>query len=196
MRYGSLVAITGPMFAGKTSELIKEILYRSYFSKEEREAVRVFKLSVDTRYDEACIVSHDGERVDAVSVSSVAEIDWKHMSFVFLDEIQFFSEPYFHGDIMDLVRDMRMAGVDVICSGLDTDYLGRAFEVAAMMMAEASEVRRLSASCALCAAPASRTSRIDIGSDRFIPGAAETYTPLCLTHWAEDLVRRHGEGET
>lgn len=191
MPYGSLTAITGPMFAGKTNDLVKEILYRSYFSDEERRRCGVFKLRVDARYSETCIVSHDGARVEARLISRSDEIDPTGLAVAFFDEIQFFTPPYFSGDILDTVRDLREKGVDVFCAGLDTDYLGRAFEITAALMAEASEIRRHAALCDVCGAPATRTARIEMTSRRFVPGAGESYRPMCLAHWHEDMRARN-----
>lgn len=199
MRYGNLTAITGPMFAGKTNELIKEILYRTYFSTRERQLVGVFKLSVDNRYSEDCIASHDGARVDATVVDACKDIRYEGLKYVFIDETQFFTAPHFTGDLLDIVREMRSRGLDVFCSGLDTDYMGRAFEIMAAIMAEASEIRRLKADCDVCAAPATRTARIEISSQRFIPGASESYRPMCLDHWHDDMRARErlsGSGDS
>lgn len=190
MSYGSLTAITGPMFAGKTNDLVKEILYRSYFSEEERRRCGVFKLHVDARYSETCIVSHDGARVETRRVSSVDDIDSEGLAVAFFDEIQFFTPPYFSGDILDAIRALRENGVDVYCAGLDTDYLGRAFEITAAIMAESSDIRRHTAICDVCGAPATRTARIEMASCRFVPGAGESYRPMCLEHWHGDMQDR------
>lgn len=194
MKYGSLTLVAGPMFAGKTNDLIKEILFRSYFSETERRSIRVFKLALDNRYDRDCIVSHDRAGVEAVCVSGADDIDSNGADFVFIDEIQFFMKPYFSGDMLDVVRTMRAEGADVFCSGLDVDYLGRAFEITASLMAEASEVRRLHASCDICGAPATRTSRLGISSRRFVPGTDDVYRPMCIDHWYQDLASRPETG--
>ena len=183
MKHGSLTTIVGPMFAEKTNFLVKEILYRTYFSKSEREKVGVFKLAVDNRYSEDRICSHDGKQVSATVLDPESDIGWAGLSTVFIDEVQFFTSPYFEKDVLDIVRDMRFAGVDVFCAGLDMDYMGRAFEITAALMAESSAILRLEAQCDVCGAPASRTARINLESDRFVPGSQERYAPMCLDHW-------------
>ncbi len=189
MRYGNLTVFTGPMFAEKTNTLVKEILFRTYFGSREKSAV--FKLGFDKRYAEDLLVSHDGHQVRAKIVRDAADIDGTGLRWAFFDEVQFFTEPNFRGDLVASIRKLRTRGVDVFCSGLDMDYLGRAFEVTALLMAEASKIERLQADCAVCGSPATHTARVkDERAGRFELGAQETYSPMCAEHWSADLESR------
>ena len=76
------------------------------------------------------------------------------------------------------------------CAGLDMDYMGRAFETTAFVMAEASAIHRLTACCVVCGGPATHTSRVGMDSPRFVPGAAESYSPMCRAHWAQESLSR------
>lgn len=187
MRYGSLTVFSGPMFADKTNSLVKEILFRTYFSGKDSSRAAIYKIGFDTRYDNGCIVSHDGLRVKARTIQSAGEIRAEGADWVFFDEIQFFTPPHFDGDIIDRIRELRAEGVDVFCAGLDMDFLGRAFEITALLMAEATKVERLRARCSVCGAPATHTARIDKGERRVELGSSETYSPMCMTHWFSDL---------
>lgn len=189
MRFGNLTVYTGPMFSGKTNNLIREILFQSYFSSDTPRHLSVYKLAFDVRYASSQIVSHDGRTVDATVIDSGEGLEYDGVDLVFFDEIQFFVEPYFHGNILDIVRQYRMNGVDVFCAGLDLDFMGRAFEITASLMAEASEVHRGKARCSVCGGEATMTSRMDLGSARFELGV-EKYSPMCLRHWHEDRLLR------
>lgn len=206
MAYGRLEMNVGPMFAGKTRNLIKEVLWQTYFSDSgigddggpnqdgayERESgtrVAIFKPAYDTRYDEEAIVSHRGEAIRARAISEWPDdLDGRYTA-VFFDEIQFFSEPVFRGDVVAGIRALRHAGTDVFCSGLDMDFRGHAFEVTAALMAESTTINRLTALCDRCGAPASMTGRRTRDGQRLSLGSSDIYLPLCLTHWAERLPR-------
>lgn len=192
MRYGDLTVFAGPMFADKTNSLVKEILFRTYFGDQAQTAV--FKPGFDERYASESIVSHDGLTVTARIARNAKDISSFGLRWAFFDEVQFFAEPYFEGDLITAVRDLRSAGVDVVCAGLDMDYLGRAFEVTAFLMAEASRVEKLRALCSVCGAPATHTARCKTEHHRrFELGSNETYSPMCASHWSRDLGMRVSE---
>jgi len=197
MAYGKLTVVTGPMFSGKTEHLVKEILYRSFFNGRNPDDVVVFKPAWERRYGDDEIVSHAGARVRALAVRRSEEV-WnaaRPASLAVFDEVQFFTPPFFSGDFIDLIRELRGSGRDVVGAGLNMDYLGHAFEITAALMAEASELIRLTADCVHCAAPATHSARLDDAQARFEVGAEDRYAPMCANHWmAHDrrLVRKQG----
>ena len=184
MPYGELTLLTGPMFAEKTNTLVKEILFRTYFGDSERSAV--YKADFDSRYEHECVVSHDGMKVDATIIRHADQIETSGLKWAFFDEVQFFTTPNFDGDIVDRIPALRENGTHVFCAGLNMDYMGRAFEVTASLMAEATKIERLTASCSVCAGPATHTARIEPLFNRFALGSGETYSPMCARHWFED----------
>lgn len=192
MRFGDLHLFTGPMFAGKTESLVKEILFRTYFGEIDRDAVGIFKPAIDTRHEQDKIVSHNGATVSARPVSRACDIPRSGLLLAFFDEVQFFTAPGFEGDLLDVVRALRAEGTEVFCAGLDMDYMGRAFEVTAALMAEASHVQRFTATCARCGAPATRTVRHENMAERLLVGARGSYSPMCTEHWFEDQSARTG----
>jgi len=192
MRFGDLNLYVGPMFAGKTSHLIREILYRTYFDGSEQEPVGLFVPHFDTRSG-ARFETHDGARVAAWRISQADEIPNEGLRYAFFDEVQFFAEPHFEGDFSFKIRRLRESGVDVHCAGLDMDYLGRAFEVTAQLMAESTRIHRLTAECLVCGAPATHTSRQACGNDRFAVGAEDIYAPKCARHWHESRISGRGQ---
>jgi thymidine kinase len=194
MRYGELTVYTGPMFAEKTNTLVKEILFRTYFNSPDKTVV--YKPFFDNRYARDHVISHDGLKVQANIISSVDQIDAEGARWAFFDEVQFFTAPNFSGDLVETIRKLRRSGVDVYCAGLDMDYMGRAFEVTALLMAEAERVEKLKADCGICGSPATHTSRVHIDRpDRFELGSQETYSPMCAVHWAADLETRLPEAD-
>lgn len=190
MNYGNLTVYVGPMFAGKTNELVREILFRTYFGGPARASI--YKISFDDRCKDECLMSHDGLRAEAKTITASSEIITDAAGWAFFDEVQFFTEPNFSGEFIQSIRTLRENGVDVFCAGLDMDYLGRAFEVTSLLMAEASSIIRLTADCEHCAAPATHTARCDPDPDRFVLGASETYSPMCAEHWFTDLKSKRG----
>jgi thymidine kinase len=188
MPYGKLTVVVGPMFAGKTEEIVKEVLYRSHFSGPDKGRIGVFKHAIDTRYSDQEIVSHDGAAIRATRVSGIADLVDTDLDFAFFDEVQFFNGPNFDGDILDVIRAMRGSGTDVLCAGLDMDYMGRAFEVTASLMAEATEIRRMTAICEICGAPATHTMRHDSISERILLGSGDSYSAACVNHWFERVL--------
>ena len=90
MSHGTLTLYTGPMFAGKTSALVRDILYQTYFSGPRSRHVGVFRPVFDSRFADPGIVSHEGTRVDACALSSVEPL-FDGWDSIFLDEVQFFT---------------------------------------------------------------------------------------------------------
>jgi thymidine kinase len=184
MEYGRLQVNCGPMFAGKTEALVREILFQCYFD-DSKQAVCVFKPGYDSRFAKEEIVSHDGKSVKAIAINEPDENIIGEFRHVFFDEVQFFSEPYFSGDFLNYVRKLRSGGSNVYCSGLDMDAQGNSFEITAALLAESTDINRLTAICNRCGAPATRSSRVDGAGPRVDLGTSDKYEPLCLRHWAE-----------
>jgi thymidine kinase len=180
--YGHLTVICGPMYAGKTTELLKSILVaRNLYSK----AVLVVKPAFDSRYSATKITSHDNLCVEAKSIT-----DWDQISIlaadadmVCIDEIQFFQPPHFDGDIVENVRLMLATGTDVTVSGLDLDWQGEPFGVTARLMAMADDVKKLTANCTVCGQPASKTHKKTSNSEQIELGAGDIYDARCNQHW-------------
>src|SRR5207245_365869 len=67
---GTLEVICGPMFSGKTEELIRRVT-RAVIARRK---VQVFKPRVDSRYDPDAVVSHSQWRVESTVVDTAGEI--------------------------------------------------------------------------------------------------------------------------
>jgi len=178
-REGWLEVICGCMFAGKTEELIRRINVLSYARKN----ILVFKPKIDDRYSKTEIASHAGSKVPCIVISEAKEI-LNHVNYdtdvVAIDEVQFFDE-----DVVDICEYLADSGLRVMVAGLDKDFRGEPFGVLPDLLTRAEFVTKLTAVCAKCGAPATRTQRIINGKPAsfndpiVLVGAKEAYEPRC-----------------
>jgi thymidine kinase len=140
---GWLEVICGPMFSGKSEEMIRR-LRRAEIAGQR---VIIFKPRIDDRYDASDVVSHAGIRMRGVPVTGVAELVERARGFevVGIDEIQFF-EP----EIVAAALALADAGVRVVAAGLDQDFRRQAFGVMSDLLAHAEFVDKLQAVCHRC----------------------------------------------
>ena len=178
-KMGCIEVICGPMFAGKTEELIRRVR-RMDFAKKE---YIIFKPSIDNRYSDNEVVSHNKRKVNAYNVSSVDEMRKyinDEIEAVVIDEVQFFDE-----EVVNFVQELADNGYRVICAGLDSDFRGIPFKNMADLLAMAEQVTKLTAICACCGNDATRTQRIINGHPAsfydpiILVGEKESYEPRC-----------------
>ena len=157
LRQGHVEVICGPMFSGKTEELIRR-LRRAQIA---RQRVVVFKPKIDVRYDEVEIVSHSSLRLRSIPIERAADVeatlkqDEVRPDVVGIDEAQFFDDA-----IVDVVDRLADKGVRVVVAGLDQDYLGKPFGPMPMLLTIAEVVFKQMAVCMVCGAPAGRSQRV------------------------------------
>ena len=178
-REGWIEVICGCMLAGKTEELIRRINVLSYARKN----ILVFKPKIDDRYSTTEIASHAGSKVPCIVISEAKEI-LNHVNYdtdvVAIDEVQFFDE-----DVVDICEYLADSGLRVMVAGLDKDFRGEPFGVLPDLLTRAEFVTKLTAVCAKCGAPATRTQRIINGKPAsfndpiVLVGAKEAYEPRC-----------------
>lgn len=178
-KMGQIEVICGPMFAGKTEELIRRANRLEYAKKK----YLVFKPTIDDRYSTTEIVSHSKYRKNSISIKSSQEILSyinDEIKAVIIDEVQFFDE-----NIVNVAEWLADKGLRVICGGLDCDFKGTPFPVVANLLARAENVTKLNAICNVCGNPATRTQRIVNGQPAYeddpivLVGATEAYEPRC-----------------
>ncbi len=177
--YGILEVICGPMFSGKSEELIRRIR-RAKIGKQK---VVVFKPAIDDRYDEECICSHDGNNVEGISIVNAEEI-LKYIDedtkVIGIDEVQFIE-----GNTQDVIKALVDQGKRVICAGLDMDFKGEPFGCVPKLLAVADIVTKLTAVCMTCSHPANLTQRLVDGKPAkyhdplIVIGAQESYEARC-----------------
>ena len=170
---GWIEVICGPMFSGKSEELIRR-LRRSMIA---RKRVQVFKPTIDTRYSQDEIVSHGDLRMKSEVVGSGAEImdriDWRS-EVIGVDEANFMGPA-----LVDTAQRLADSGKQVIIAGLDTDYLGRPFAPVPDLLALAETITKTLAICMRCGNPAKHTQRLRGSDDLIVVGAAGMYEARC-----------------
>ncbi len=181
-KIGKIEVITGCMFSGKSEELIRR-LKRAKIAKQK---VKVFKPSIDTRYSIVEVVSHAGDKIEAIPISSskdiLNQID-KDTDVVGIDEAQFFDD-----EIIGVLRKLAKEGIRVVVAGLDMDFRGEPFGPMPFIMAIADEVLKLHAICTVCGEDATMTQRLINGEPAsyndpvVMIGASETYEARCKLH--------------
>lgn len=177
---GRIEVITGPMFSGKSEELIRR-LKRAKIAKQR---VACYKPDIDLRYHRTAIASHSAQTHDACVVANVerlrealfAQID--AIEVVGIDEAQFFDE-----SLVPLSLELVHLGKRVLIAGLDTTFTGEPFRPIPDLMAIADEVVKLSAVCMTCGAPAIHTQRIGGSQELVVVGAAGIYEARCRAHF-------------
>ncbi len=185
---GKLEVISGPMFAGKSSELLKRLL----FLEHSGEKVLVLKPVIDDRFDPDKIVTHNHLSHSALSVIDLELVkdnyNIKPYNFhtVFIDEVQFFDPKESLWFIEEGLRD----GVNFVCAGLDQDSRGIPFDTTARLLALADQVVKISSYCNVCGATASKTQRIVQSGGRVNIGGAESYEPRCHAHWESPITSK------
>ena len=179
VKKGILEVICGPMFSGKSEELIRRLRR----AKIAQQKVVSFNPHIDTRTALHTIASHNGASLEAITISDPFTIPTHvahDVEVVGIDEVQFFSP-----EIITVVFDLVEQGKRVIVTGLNLDFRGVPFGTIPTFMAIADTVTKLSAICIICGADAYLTQRIVNGTparydDPVVkPGAQEAYQARC-----------------
>jgi thymidine kinase len=180
--HGRLEVITGPMFCGKTDELLRR-LRRAIIAKQK---IQVFKPGFDIRYSNEKVTSHAGNEYNAFPIENTSEILAllnNDVTLVAIDEAQFFEQ-----EIISVVQDLVDQGIRVIVGGLDMDFRGEPFGQMPLLLAQAEVVDKLQAICMVCGEEATRTQRLVDGEPAhyddpiIIVGASEMYEARCRIH--------------
>jgi thymidine kinase len=170
---GWIEVICGPMFSGKSEELIRR-LRRAEIA---RQRVQIFKPAIDERYASDHIVSHNDARIRSVGVANAADVESRldlRTEVIGIDEAQFLGE-----SVIEFVVRLADMGKRIIIAGLDTDYLGRPFHPMPELLAIADEITKTLAICMQCGNPAKHTQRLIGSEDLIVVGAAGMYEARC-----------------
>jgi thymidine kinase len=169
---GWIEIICGSMFSGKTEELIRRLKR----AKIANLKVEIFKPSIDTRYHEQQIVSHDENTIQSTPVDNsqtilllAGEVD-----VVGIDEAQFFDD-----QLPEVCDQLAVRGVRVIVAGLDMDYMGQPFGQMPYLLAKAEYITKLHAICVKCGNIANYSYRKNDHSGKIVLGEKDMYEPRC-----------------
>ena len=170
---GWIEVICGPMFSGKSEELIRRLRR----AKIARKRVQVFKPELDSRYSKEEIVSHSDSRMQSEVVISASEIlsrlDWR-TQVIGIDEANFMGS-----DVIEVAQQLADTGKQVLIAGLDTDFMGRPFAPIPDLLALAESITKTLAICMRCGNPAKHTQRLVESEDLIVVGAAGMYEARC-----------------
>jgi len=179
---GNLETIVGAMFAGKTSELLKRILW----AEHQKNRILVVKPLIDDRYATKEIITHNNLSHPCNAMSNWKEINKKftiskeNYDIVFLDEVQFMNPDSTISNVEKILNE----GIDVVCAGLDQDSRGKPWETSSFLLGLSDKITKIYGFCNVCGFEATKTYRKVQGGERTVVGAADIYEPRCLKHWA------------
>lgn len=171
-RRGCIEVICGSMFSGKTEELIRRL-------KRARIAtlnVKIFKPTIDRRYHETNIVSHDENAIVSIPVASSQEI--LHLApgadVIGIDEAQFFDAA-----LPEVCDKLAFSGIRIIIAGLDMDYKAQPFGQIPFLLAKADFITKLHAICMRCGHIANYSFRKGEDEEQIMLGEKSLYEPRC-----------------
>lgn len=181
-QFGWIEVICGSMFSGKTEELIRR-LKRAQFARQK---VEIFKPAIDTRYDDAMVVSHDDNEIRSTPVPAAANIPIlaDGCDVVGIDEAQFFDD-----EIVRICNDLANKGVRVIVAGLDMDFKGNPFGPMPNLMATAEYVTKVHAVCTRTGNLAQYSYRKSTNDNLVLLGETEEYEPLSRAAYYKATMR-------
>ncbi|MDP2930764.1 MAG: thymidine kinase [bacterium] len=181
-RSGVLEVITGPIYSGKTDELIRRLRQVVY----THQGLQVFRAAVRETDMEPLIHSEAGTKFPAIAVNKsvkILELVQPETQVIAIDDVHFFG-----GRIIPVVDQLIGRGLRVIVAGLDLDFRGEPFGSMPTLIAKADKVVKLPAICAVCGEPASRSQRLVDGKPAhyddppMFVGLSEKYEPRCRQH--------------
>ena len=185
---GVLEVITGPMFSGKSEELIRRLKR----ARIARQRVLCFKPDIDLRYHQTHIASHSAQTHEACPVTSVEHLRsvlWpqiEEVEVIGIDEVQFLAE-----GVVALTMDLVAQGKRVLAAGLDMTFTAEPFGPVPALMAMADKVTKLSAVCMVCGQSAIHTQRLGQSQELVVVGAAGLYEARCRAHF-HPVMDEHG----
>ena len=178
---GVLEVITGPMFSGKSEELIRRLKR----ARIARQRVACFKPDIDLRYHRTAIASHSSQTHEASVVRNVEDLraalasQLDEVEVVGIDEVQFLSS-----EVIPLALELVALGKRVLMAGLDTTFANEPFGPVPNLMALADKVTKLSAVCMVCGQSAIHTQRLGQSQELVVVGATGLYEARCRTHFS------------
>ncbi|CAL9129501.1 unnamed protein product [Musa acuminata var. zebrina] len=177
---GEIHVILGPMFAGKTTALLRRI----QIEMNNGRSVAMIKSDKDHRYGLDSVVTHDGVKMPCFAVSELLSFRdklgaeaYNKLDVIGIDEAQFFE------DLYDFCNAADCDGKTVVVAGLDGDYLRKRFGSVLDVVPLADSVMKLTARCEICGRRASFTLRKTNETQTELIGGADVYMPVCRQHY-------------
>jgi thymidine kinase len=183
---GWIEVVCGGMFSGKTEELIRRAK-RAHIAGQK---VVIVKPTVDDRYSETDIVSHNESALPGIQVDTADQIILLTSSakVVCIDEAQFFDDR-----IVDVANTLANDGKRVIVAGLDMDFEGKPFEPMPQLLAIAEYVTKLHAICAESGVMANYSQRVVENDDQVLVGEKDAYEPRARHCFRPPVDKKRGK---
>lgn len=180
---GWIEVICGCMFSGKTEELIRR-LTRARIAKQ---TVEIFKPSLDTRFHDENIVSHNETSIRSTPIQFASDMYLLTgpCDVVGIDEAQFFDK-----ELVEVCTRLARVGKRVVVAGLDMDAFGNPFGPMPALLAVSEYVTKVQAICTVCGSPASYSFRKSQNPSQVALGAGEEYEARCRMHFDEGMVQK------
>lgn len=180
---GSIELITGSMFSGKTEELIRRLRRAQYAGLK----VEIFKPSLDKRYSENRVVSHDDKSIVSTPVDNATSILLLAgtVDVVGIDEAQFFDN-----SIVDVCNTLADNGIRIVIAGLDMDFMGKPFGPIPALLSIAEFVTKVHAICMRCGNLAQYSFRKSEDEQVVLLGEKNLYEPLCRNCFNEAMNKK------
>ncbi|EAL62823.1 hypothetical protein ACTFIW_008026 [Dictyostelium discoideum] len=172
---GKIQVIFGPMFSGKTTELIRRIKRFNFANKK----CLLIKYSKDTRYndniDKSFLVTHDKQNYQAFPCSILEDVKEQAQNYdvIGIDEGQFFP------DVVQFSEDLANQGKTVIIAALDGTFQRKPFQSVIDLVSKAEYITKLTAVCMVCYNEAAFSKRIVESDDIELIGGIDKYISVC-----------------
>lgn len=183
-RSGWIEVVCGSMFSGKTEELIRRLRR----AKIANQNVAIYKPTIDVRYDETKVVSHNATSIEAIPIAHSSEllnID-KDINVLGIDEAQFFDM-----ELTNVCQELAERDVRVIVAGLDMDYRGVPFGPMPHLLAVAEYITKVHAICVHCGNLATHSYRLSDDDALVLLGEKQQYEPRCRTCYKMGNIMRY-----
>jgi len=184
-KYGTLELIIGPMYAGKSTELIR-IINRFKCLKK---SILVINHILNNRYSSSNLTTHNNEIIEnCIVVVKLKEIEdnykniFENIDVIVIEELQFFDDAYYY-----ITKWCDENGKYVVCAGLDGDFERKPFGDVLRLIPHAEKITKLNALCVKCGdgTPAIFSKRIITDNNKTLVGSSEYYTACCRKHYNE-----------
>jgi thymidine kinase len=169
---GWIEVICGPMFSGKTEELIRRLV-RSQIAQQK---VTIFKPTLDDRYSEDYIVSHNKRKIKTLTVRKASDIEKysQDANVIGIDEAQFFDL-----SLVNICKKLADDGKRIVIAGLEKDFQAIPFGPMPQLLVDAEYVTKVNAICIRCGNPANFSQRISDEKDQVVIGEIDKYEARC-----------------
>ena len=175
----NLELIIGPMFSGKSTELIRRIRLLQTIGKK----VMVIKPLLDDRYNNDKLTTHNFDTVDCFTFVELHDIPLNTLikyHTIVVDEGQFFP------DLKEIITNwLNNLSINIIVAGLDGDFNREPIGDILLLIPYANKCEKLNSLCNICkdGTEAPFSLRLVNSNDKILVGGSESYIPVCRKHY-------------